>query len=130
MAHTPNSRARSEYGQEWLSMVPVFPLVSAVLLPGHVLSLQVTIDRSVEMLRTLPADQPLIGAFFQSRGNRDDPRPEDLARVGVLALVVQKLPVAEGRFQLFLQGRQRIRAEEFVRGEHCIEARVVPLLPI
>ena len=40
--------------------LPIIPLVSSVLFPGGVLSLQVGIDRNVRLLKSLPDDQNLI----------------------------------------------------------------------
>ncbi|MCM2315675.1 MAG: endopeptidase La [Thermoanaerobaculia bacterium] len=109
---------------EGLDRVPVIPLSSAVLFPGSVLSLQVATSKSLEALRSLAEGETLVGAFVQSRGDNDAPRPGDLCRTGVLATVVQKLAIAPGRVQLFLQGRARIRADEFIQAGPLLEARV------
>ena len=50
------------------SRLPIIPLVSSVLFPGGVLSLQVGIDRNVRLLKNLPDDQNLIAAFCQKTG--------------------------------------------------------------
>ena len=60
------------------SRLPIIPLVSSVLFPGGVLSLQVGIDRNVRLLKSLPDDQNLIAAFCQKSGDKENPRPEDL----------------------------------------------------
>jgi ATP-dependent Lon protease len=114
---------------EWIevdvpSRLPVIPLVSSVLFPGGVLSLQVGIDRNVRLLKALPDDQNLIAAFCQKSGDKENPRPEDLSSIGVLAAIVQRLPLSSDRYQLFLQGRQRIELVQMLQQEPFFEGKV------
>src|SRR5258708_13098032 len=89
--------------------LPIIPLVSSVLFPGGVLSLQVGIDRNVRLLQSLPDDQNLIAAFCQKSGDKENPRSTDLSKIGVLAAIVQRLPLSSDRYQLFLQRPQPIQ---------------------
>ncbi|HVR42773.1 MAG TPA: endopeptidase La [Thermoanaerobaculia bacterium] len=114
------------------SRLPVIPLVSSTLFPGGVLSLQVGIERNVRLLQSLPEEQNLVAAVCQIRGDKENPRPGDLSRVGVLAAIVQRLPLSEDRYQLFLQGRQRIEIVQMIQVEPHFEAlvREIPPIPI
>ncbi|HYI13513.1 MAG TPA: endopeptidase La [Thermoanaerobaculia bacterium] len=123
--------------QDWVeldvpSRLPIIPLVSSVLFPGGVLSLQVGIDRNVRLLKSLPEDQNLIAAFCQKTGDKENPRPEDLSQVGVLAAIVQRLPLSADRYQLFLQGRQRVELVQMLQNEPYFEGKLreVALRPI
>ena len=111
------------------SKLPIIPLVSSVLFPGGVLSLQVGIDRNVRLLQGLPDDQNLIAAFCQKGGDKENPRPEDLSPIGVLAAIVQRLPLSADRYQLFLQGRQRVELVQMIQTEPFFEARVREVVP-
>src|SRR5947209_18193338 len=112
MAQT-KPKAGSNDVSDWIDVevptrLPIIPLVSSVLFPGGVLSLQVGIDRNVRLLKSLPDDQNLIAAFCQKTGDKENPRADDLSNIGVLAAIVQRLPLSSDRYQLFLQGRQRV----------------------
>jgi len=109
--------------------LPIIPLVSSVLFPGGVLSLQVGIDRNVRLLKALPDDQNLIAAFCQKSGDKENPRPDDLAQIGVLAAIVQRLPLSSDRYQLFLQGRQRVELVQMLQTEPYFEARLREVIP-
>ena len=111
------------------SRLPIIPLVSSVLFPGGVLSLQVGIDRNVRLLKSLPDDQNLIAAFCQKTGDKENPHAEDLAPVGVLAAIVQRLPLSADRYQLFLQGRQRVELVQLLQNEPYFEAQLRELAP-
>ena len=111
------------------SRLPIIPLVSSVLFPGGVLSLQVGIDRNVRLLRSLPDDQNLIAAFCQKSGDKENPKPDDLSQIGVLAAIVQRLPLSADRYQLFLQGRQRVELVQMLQTEPYFEARLREVAP-
>ncbi|HEV8658410.1 MAG TPA: endopeptidase La [Thermoanaerobaculia bacterium] len=127
---TPNTNNLSE----WLeidvpSKLPIIPLVSSVLFPGGVLSLQVGIDRNVRLLKSLPDDQNLIAAFCQKSGDKENPRAEDLSQIGVLAAIVQRLPLSADRYQLFLQGRQRVELVQMLQNEPYFEGKIREVIP-
>src|SRR6266498_219705 len=125
---------RKTSSSEWLDLeipnrLPIIPLVSSVLFPGGVLSLQVGIDRNVRLLKSLPEDQNLIAAFCQKSGDKENPRPEDLSQIGVLAAIVQRLPLSSDRFQLFLQGRQRVELVQMLQREPYFEGKLREVIP-
>ncbi|MBW3565932.1 MAG: endopeptidase La [Acidobacteria bacterium] len=121
--------------KEWLetevpSRLPALPLISTVLFPGGVVSLTVAIPRNVELIRSLSEEPAFIAVFPQKTGDREEPTAEDLSRIGVLATVVQKLPLAEDRYQVFLQGRQRIERVEVTRTEPHFEVELRDVPPL
>ncbi len=134
MAQPKGKTPTPESVSDWLeidvpSRLPIIPLVSSVLFPGGVLSLQVGIDRNVRLLKELPDDQNLIAAFCQKSGDKENPRPEDLSQIGVLAAIVQRLPLSADRYQLFLQGRQRLELVQMLQNEPYFEAKVREVAP-
>src|SRR3954469_15908301 len=119
---------------EWIdlevpSKLPIIPLVSSVLFPNGVLSLQVGIDRNVRLLKSLGEDQNLIAAFCQKSGDKENPRAEDLSQIGVLAAIVQRLPLSSDRYQVFLQGRQRVELVQMIQSEPYFEGMLREIAP-
>lgn len=134
MATTNRGKPAPSSPSDWIDVevpthLPIIPLVSSVLFPGGVLSLQVGIDRNVRLLKALPDDQNLIAAFCQKSGDKENPRPDDLAPIGVLAAIVQRLPLSSDRYQLFLQGRQRVELVQMLQTEPYFEARLREVAP-
>jgi ATP-dependent Lon protease len=134
MAQSARGKSNPNPSQAWVeldvpSRLPIIPLVSSVLFPGGVLSLQVGIDRNVRLLKSLPDDQNLIAAFCQKTGDKENPRAEDLSQIGVLAAIVQRLPLSADRYQLFLQGRQRVELVQMLQNEPYFEARLREVAP-
>src|SRR5205085_5422691 len=134
MAQPTRGKAVNTNVSDWMeedvpNRLPIIPLVSSVLFPGGVLSLQVGIDRNVRLLKALPDDQNLIAAFCQKGGDKENPRPEDLSQIGVLAAIVQRLPLSSDRYQLFLQGRQRVELVHMLQTEPYFEGMLREVIP-
>src|SRR5687768_14369375 len=126
---TPNNMQHDWVDLEVPSRLPVIPLVSSVLFPRGVLSLQVRIDRNVRLLKSLPHDQNLIAAFCQKTGDKENRRAEGRAAVGVLAAIVQRLRFSAGRYQLSLGGRQRVELVQMLQNGPYFEAQLRELVP-
>ena len=122
MAQSTRGKTNNINAPDWLDIdvpnrLPIIPLVSSVLFPGGVLSLQVGIDRNVRLLKSIPDEQNLIAAFCQKSGDKENPRPEDLSQIGVLAGIVQRLPLSSDRYQIFLQGKHRVELVQMLQNE-------------
>jgi ATP-dependent Lon protease len=132
---TPNRKTPgSSNPGEWMDdeipkSLPIIPLVSSVLFPNGVLSLQVGIDRNVRLLKSLGEDQNLIAAFCQKTGDKENPRAEDLSQIGVLAAIVQRLPLSADRYQVFLQGRERVELVHMLQNEPYFEGMLREIVP-
>ncbi|MEO8032989.1 MAG: endopeptidase La [Acidobacteriota bacterium] len=134
MAQTKGTTRPAAGSTDWLDVevpnrLPIIPLVSSVLFPGGVLSLQVGIDRNVRLLQGLPDDQNLIAAFCQKSGDKENPLPSDLSTIGVLAAIVQRVPLSSDRYQLFLQGQQRVELVQMLQTEPYFEGKVREVIP-
>jgi ATP-dependent Lon protease len=125
----PNVSASEWMEEEIPKHLPIIPLVSSVLFPNGVLSLQVGIDRNVRLLKGLGDDQNLIAAFCQKSGDKENPRAEDLSPIGVLAAIVQRLPLSSDRYQVFLQGRQRVELVQMLQTEPYFEGMLREIVP-
>ena len=125
----PNVSASGWMEEEIPKSLPIIPLVSSVLFPNGVLSLQVGIDRNVRLLKSLGDDQNLIAAFCQKSGDKENPRAEDLSPIGVLAAIVQRLPLSSDRYQVFLQGRQRVELVQMLQSEPYFEGMLREIVP-
>ena len=85
--------------------VPVFPLAGAILFPRAQLPLHVFEPRYRAMVRDALGRDQLI-AMIQPRTDKD---PHDLFEVGCIGSIVQSEELADGRFNLVLEGLSRYR---------------------
>src|SRR5207237_8114249 len=91
--------------------------------------MQRRIKRNSMMLKSIPYEHTLSAALCQKSGDKANPRAEDLSQIGVLAAIVQRLPLSSDRFQLFLQGRQRVELVQVLQREPHCEGKLREVIP-
>jgi len=107
--------------------LPVLPLREFVLFPYIVLPVFVARDASVAAVEdALAADRRLLLVAQRDPENRQ-PEPDELYRVGTVAMVMRSMRLADGRLKVMLQGLSRARIDSFVDRETCPWARAVTL---
>src|SRR5689334_16481165 len=73
------------------SELPVLPLMSTIVFPLGVTSLQVRIEQSKALLRDNSDPDNLIALVYSPARKEQDIRPEDLSKVGLAARVIRIL---------------------------------------
>ena len=108
-------------------VVPVFPL-SALLLPGGRMPLNIFEPRYLEMIDAAMAERRLIGMVQPALDGalREDGEPE-LCEVGCLGRIVSLSETGDGRYLIALQGVCRFRLiEEVSRRTPFRQCRMTP----
>ena len=108
-----------------VATLPILPLRNSVLFPASVVPVNVGRPRSVRLIEeAFGADRPTIGVVAQQRPETEDPRFEEVHRVGTLARVLKVIRLSSGNYSVVLQGVARMRVLEEVERHPCIRARV------
>lgn len=90
--------------------LPIMPLRSTIVFPTGVISVQIGIQQTLEMLGQYPAEEPLLVALVIAPGGPDEPiAPAELEKIAVLARVSDRLNLPGGSVQATVQGLRRIR---------------------
>jgi uncharacterized protein len=96
--------------------VPVFPLSSALLLPGGQMPLNIFEPRYMAMIDEALAGNRMIGmvqpSFSDKDKNSDDPA---LCKIGCLGRITQFAEVDDGRYLITLTGVTRFTVEEEIK---------------
>src|SRR5919204_3476689 len=116
MCPAPRAGSRRPYPVLTLRETLVFPLTTFPLAVGRESSL-----RAVEEA-TRGARQLVL--LVQKQSEVEEPRPDDLHRVGTLARVRHIVRAPDGTQQVWVQGLERVRVSEFVEAEPYLLARV------
>ncbi|HUN73645.1 MAG TPA: endopeptidase La [Steroidobacteraceae bacterium] len=103
----------------------ILPVRDIVLFPGVVLPIAVNRPRSTAAAQEAVRTRGRIGFLLQKDPAVEDPRPEDLCRVGTVATVVRFVTAADGVHHLICQGEQRFEVREFLPGAETLKARVM-----
>src|SRR5688572_27806537 len=109
------------------SELPVVPLRDAVVLPLTVAPLGVSRTMSVEAVNRALAGDRMVLLLLQ-KGTADEPSPDDLHRVGTVAIIRQmaKTPNGSG-VRILVEGISRARAEFLQSDRGVLQALVKPL---
>jgi ATP-dependent Lon protease len=109
------------------SELPVVPLRDAVVLPLTVAPLGVSRTMSVEAVNRALAGDRMVLLLLQ-KGSADEPSPDDLHRVGTIAIIRQmaKTPNGSG-VRILVEGISRARAEFLQTDRGVLQALVKPL---
>jgi Lon protease-like protein len=110
------------------STLPLFPLPNAVLFPGVYLPLHIFEPRYREMVRDALGDDRIIGMTLLKPGFEAEyeGRPP-IYTIGCAGLITHAEPLADGRFNIVLQGLERFRVIDEDHSRPYRVARVEPL---
>src|SRR5277367_6196371 len=94
-------------------VLPVLPLRNIVVFPHMVVPLFVGRDKTVRALEeAMGADKTILLAT-QKNENEDDPAPDGIYDVGVVAHVLQLLKLPDGTVKVLVEGQSRAAVLRF-----------------
>ncbi len=101
----------------------VVPVRNTVLFPEIVFPITLGRPSTIAAAQQAVREQRQIVIVLQRDPEKDDPRPDDLYRVGTIANIVRYITSPEGGHHLICQGVQRFRITDFVEGYPFLLAR-------
>jgi ATP-dependent Lon protease len=114
-----------------LGDAPIFPLPDSVLFPGGLLPLHVFEPRYRAMLRyCMDTHGGMVVARIADPNDRDASGEPRFASVAGLGEIVSHEPLADGRANIVLIGRARVRLEERPQEGPFRRARAYPLVDV
>ncbi len=106
--------------------MPVLPLRDVVVYPHMVIPLFVGREKSIVALDlAMKADKRIL-LVAQKQADVDDPKGEDLYRVGTVATILQLLKLPDGTVKVLVEGVDRASIEKLTEGEF-FSAEVTPM---
>jgi ATP-dependent Lon protease len=107
--------------------LPVVPLINTVLFPYMLTPLFVGRERSVHAVETAMAGERTILAVAQCEQELDEVSANDLFGIGVEAVIQRVLKMPDGSTSIVVQGRRRMRINEYVQETPLLRARATPI---
>ncbi|MBW3560569.1 MAG: endopeptidase La [Proteobacteria bacterium] len=107
--------------------LPVLPLRDIVVFPQMVVPLFVGRDKSVRALEEVMRGDKQILLATQMNSGDDEPSPDSIYRVGVLANVLQLLKLPDGTVKVLVEGKRRARVIRFTDQDEYFEAEAVAM---
>ena len=101
-----------------LENVPVLPLRDVVVYPHMVIPLFVGREKSIQALDVAMRADKRIMLVAQKQADVDDPKADDLYRIGTVATILQLLKLPDGTVKVLVEGVDRARIERVNAGEY------------
>ena len=105
-------------------ILPVLTLRSSVLFPGAITPVTVGRSRSMTLVRDTNARNGMLAAVLQRDGDVEDPKAEDMYRIGTAARIMKILEMPNGNLTVILNGLEKV---EYVSSDPYLQAKVTPL---
>ena len=105
-------------------ILPILPLRGVVVYPQTAVPLTVGQPRSIKLVDDVVGGDKLVGLVAAVNPELESPGPNDLYRVGTVAIVHRLLRAPDGTLRLLVQGMDRFRLGEFVAEEPFLKARI------
>jgi len=109
------------------TVYPVLPLRDIVVFPNMVVPLFVGREKSVNALENVVQNSRKIVLVSQKDPGDDDPGPDGIYNVGVVATIIQLLKLPDGTVKVLVEGESRAQINEYVRSDEYFEAEITPI---
>jgi ATP-dependent Lon protease len=107
--------------------LPLLPLRNSVLFPGVIIPITVGRKKSIKLIRDAYKGNKLVGAITQRDMDTDDPRMDDLFKIGTVAQVLKILEMPDGATSVIIQGKKRFEIQGILSEEPYLKGSVISL---
>lgn len=107
---------------------PILPLRDIVVYPKMIVPLFVGREKSIKALQTAIDNDQNIVLATQREAAIEDPKPEDIFKVGTLGTVVQLVRLPDGTVKVLVEGLERVKIDNFIPADGFMQVEV-ELLP-
>ena len=111
-------------GSKYPEVLPILPLRGVVVYPQTAVPLTVGQPRSIRLVDDVVSGDKLVGLVASTNAELESPGPNDLYKVGTIAIVHRLLRAPDGTIRLLVQGMDRFRLGDFVEEEPYLKAHI------
>lgn len=106
---------------------PVLPLRNVVVFPHTVLPIFVGRRKSLASFEEAMKKDKLLVLVTQKVEEEEDPTPEGLYQIGVLAQILQNVKLPDGTERVIVEAIKRVKIENYTKLEPYFEAEVIEI---
>ena len=105
-------------------LVPLLPLRDIVVFPYMVVPLFVGREKSIAALEEAMNKEKDVMLSAQVNAKTNDPKPDDIYKIGTLASIIQLLRLPDGTVKVLIEGKKRARINQFVTNPNFLMVEV------
>lgn len=102
---------------------PVLPLRDIVVFPGMIVPLFVGREKSVKALEEVVREDKRILLVAQKNAAQDDPKEDDIYRIGTVSSILQLLRLPDGTVKVLIEGLERAEIEDYVAHDEFFKVK-------
>lgn len=112
--------------------IPILPLKDTVVFPGSTLPISVGRKKSIELIKSLPKGKRYIGLVCQKEATIENPKPEEIYEIGVIAEVLRVMEFSEDNYSIIIQAKKRFQwfhmnqTDPYMRANYIIKESIKP----
>ncbi|MDD5645242.1 MAG: endopeptidase La [bacterium] len=106
---------------------PLLPLRDLVIFPYMVVPLLVGRDKSLSAIETAMMGNKMVVLVTQKDSEVDDPKPEDIHKVGTVSKILQVLKLPDGSAKVLVEGFRRVSIQQVLSREKIYEVKVLEI---
>lgn len=110
--------------EELPESLPILPLKNTVLFPGVVIPITAGRDKSIKLINEANNDDKVIGVVAQKDPDVEDPQPNDIYKLGVVARILRVLKMPDGNTTVIIQGKKRFHLDSIEKQEPYMEGKI------
>jgi len=107
-----------------ISNYPILPLRDIVIFPNMIAPLFVGRLKSINALEIVMEENKEIVLLTQKKSSTEDPKTNDLFKMGTLGTILQMLKLPDGTVKVLVEGKSRCKIQEIVSSDNYLSARI------
>ncbi len=107
--------------------IPVLPLRDTVIYPFMVSPLFVARPKSIKLINDVLRGNRILGLVAQTDSEIEEPKPEQMYKVGTVATVLKMLKFPDGTIRILVQGLSRMEVVRWEQTEPYLDGNIRPI---
>lgn len=104
--------------------LPILPVRNIVLFPMLSMPMMIGRKKSIRLIDDVLTGNRFVGIVAQKDPDIEDPKEEDLYRVGCVGIVLKMMKFPDGQMRTLIQGISRIKIDEILSSEPYFTAKI------
>lgn len=105
-------------------VLPILGLADVVIVPGMMTPLLVESAPSIKLVDDVVGGDRFVGMILQIKADVDDPKPEDLYKIGCACRIIKMLKFPDNTVRILVDGLRRIKTLDYTSFEPYLKAKV------
>ncbi|MFP4226830.1 MAG: LON peptidase substrate-binding domain-containing protein, partial [Desulfobacterales bacterium] len=104
--------------------LPLLPVRDVVIFPDMVLPLYIGREKSIQAVEAAMDNERMLFLATQKDPSVEDPRPDDIFRIGTVCRILRVLKLPEGHFKVLIQGLEKAQVARFTAKKYFYNVKI------